>query len=133
MSTSVTPGPGAVLAPEGRRLGPLAKIVIGLVAALAAGGFAVIYMFAANSNPGIVAQTVSFDILSDTSVRVRYAVAKDEGDVVRCTVDAFDADFAILAETRITVPAGVSQFTGTRTLRTPERANGARVRDCRGV
>jgi hypothetical protein len=152
MSTSVTPGssPGSssgsagsadgagsrqdtVLAAEGRTLGPLAKIVIGLVAVLAAGGFAVVYVFAGNSNPGIVSQTVSFHIQGDTSVQVRYAVAKDRDDVVECTVDAFDTDFNILAATRITVPAGVEQINGTRSLRTAERANGARIRDCRAV
>jgi hypothetical protein len=122
-----------VLAAEGRSLGPLAKIVIGLVSVLAACGFAVIYVFAGNSNPGIVSQTVSFHIQSDTSVQIRYAVAKDADDVVECTVDAFDTRFNILATTRITVPAGVEKIDGARTLRTGERATGARIKDCHTV
>ncbi|MFD0856133.1 DUF4307 domain-containing protein, partial [Actinomadura adrarensis] len=116
-----------------RTLGPLAKVVIAVLAVAAAGGFGVVYMFAGNSNPGIVSQTVSFDIQSDTSVQVRYAVAKDEDDVVECTVDAFDTDFNILAARTITVPAGVAQISGTQSLRTSERANGARIKDCHAV
>jgi uncharacterized membrane-anchored protein len=107
-------------------------VVIGLFTAVFAAGWAVIVGHA-NNTPGIVAQTITFDVRSDTSVQVRYAVAKDRSDVVRCVVDAFDESFAIVGEFRITVPAGVSKITRTDTLSTSKRATGARVKDCRAV
>jgi Domain of unknown function (DUF4307) len=114
---------------RGRRFGPAGMVVAGLVAVAFAAGWGVIYNHA-GSTPGIASQTITFDIQSDTSVQVRYAVAKSEDDVVRCTVDAFDERFAIVGESRITVPAGVSKITRTDTLRTSKRATGARVKDC---
>ncbi|NED49890.1 DUF4307 domain-containing protein, partial [Micromonospora aurantiaca] len=62
---------------------------------------------------------------------ITYTVAKGSGDEVRCTVDAYDADFAILAKKEISAPAGKSGVKGTETLTTPARATGARIHDCR--
>ena len=98
---------------------------------LAAGGFGIIALYAGQT-PGISAQTIAYDI-GDTSVQINFKVAKGKDDEVRCTVDAFDAKFAILAEKEVVVPAGTSGMTGTETLRTPRRATGARIHDCRTV
>lgn len=119
-------------APSEPRRGRLGLVVIGIVTALAAGGFGVL---AANTGqtPGIVPQTITFDITSDSSVRISYSVAKSKGDEVRCKLDAFDTDFAVLAEKEITVPAGTSGVTRSDTLQTPRRATGARVKECRKV
>ncbi len=117
---------------DGRRLGRLGAVVIGLLAVVFAAGWAVIVGHAGNT-PGIASQTIAFVIQSDTSVQVKYAVAKDEADVVQCTVDAFDESFAIVAAQRITVPKGVSKITRTDTLSTLKRATGARVKDCHKV
>lgn len=114
--------------PAEPRKGRLGLVVIGVFVALAAGGFGVISMYAGQT-PGIVSQTVTYDI-SDTSVEINYSVAKGEGDVVRCTVDAFDKEFAVLAEKEVIVPAGTSSVQGTETLRTPRRATGARIHGC---
>jgi hypothetical protein len=157
MSTSVTPGTPATADPPrtasgggsgdgtagtGRdeepaggkpvRRGRLGYIVIGLLVAVSAAGWAVI-MGHANNTPGIASQTITYEVLDDSTVRIRYAVAKAEGDVVQCTVDAFDTDFSIVATSRITVPAGTDKLTRTDTLRTTQRATGARVKDCRKV
>ena len=123
------PGEGGGRA-GGRRGGRLGYAVIGVLAAVLAGGWAVIVGHAGNT-PGIAAQTISYVVKDDSTVQVRYAVAKARGDVVRCTVDAFDTDFAIVASTQITVPAGTERIERTDTLRTTGRANGARVKDCR--
>ncbi|TDC64023.1 DUF4307 domain-containing protein [Actinomadura sp. GC306] len=114
---------------EPRKKGRLGLVVIGVVVALAAGGFGVISMYAGQT-PGIVSQTVTYDI-TDTSVVINYSVAKGEDDVVHCTVDAFDKEFAILAEKEVVVPAGTSSVKGTETLQTPQRATGARIHGCR--
>ncbi|OLT29217.1 hypothetical protein BJF79_40975 [Actinomadura sp. CNU-125] len=109
--------------------GRIGLAVIGVLVALAAGGFGIIAGFAGSSSPGIVSQTVAYDITGNT-VKISYSVAKPEDDAVRCTLDAFDTDFAILAEKTIVVPAGKSGATGTETLRTPREATGARIHEC---
>ncbi|MFC5751980.1 DUF4307 domain-containing protein [Actinomadura rugatobispora] len=120
--------------PEGgrRRGSPLGYALIGLLAVVMAAGWAVVVGHA-NNTPGIAAQTITFVIQNDSSVQVTYAVAKSREDVVRCTVDAFDTDFAIVASSEITVPAGTEKIQRTDTLRTSKRATGARVKDCRKV
>lgn len=111
------------------RKGRLGLVVIGVFVAVAAGGFGVISMYAGQT-PGIVSQTVTYDI-TDTSVEINYSVAKGAEDEVRCTVDAFDKNFAVLAEKEVIVPAGTSSMKGTETLQTPRRATGARIHACR--
>ncbi|MGH3243353.1 MAG: DUF4307 domain-containing protein [Spirillospora sp.] len=120
-------GPGTATSRRGRA----GLVVIGVVAALAAGGFGIITAYAGQT-PGIVAQTVTYKI-TDTSVVIDYTVAKSKGDEVRCTVDAFDEKFVVLGAKEVTVPAGKSSVEATETLQTPRRANGARIHECRSV
>jgi hypothetical protein len=131
-ATGAGGGDGASGGSPARRGGRLGYLVIGLVVAVAAGGWAVI-MGHANNTPGIASQTITYDVVDDSTVQVRYAVAKAKGDVVRCTVDAFDTDFTIVATSQITVPAGTEKLSRTDTLKTTKRATGARVKDCRKV
>ncbi|GAA3944770.1 hypothetical protein GCM10023085_28590 [Actinomadura viridis] len=121
-------GPGG----RGRRPGRLGYAVIGVLAAVLAGGWAVI-MANANNTPGIASQTITYVVRDASTVEVRYAVAKARDDEVRCTVDAFDTDFAIVATSRITVPPGTERITRTDVLQTSKRATGARVKDCHKV
>ncbi|RKS72023.1 uncharacterized protein DUF4307 [Actinomadura pelletieri DSM 43383] len=125
-----TSAPDAAASPQSRG-GRLGLVVIGIVTALAAGGFGIIAAYAGQT-PGIVAQTVTYDI-ADTSVVVNYSVAKGKGDEVRCTVDAFDKNFAVLDAQEVAAPAGKSSVDGTVTLRTTRRATGARIHACRTV
>ncbi|MFC6878258.1 MULTISPECIES: DUF4307 domain-containing protein [Actinomadura] len=115
-----------------KRRGRLGYIVIGLVAAVCAGGFAFVFAHVGQT-PGIAAQTIAYEVLNDTSVKVSYSVAKAGDDTVRCTVDAYDTDLVVLAQHDVTLPAGSSKMSRTDTLQTPKRATGARVRDCRKV
>ncbi|WUH97499.1 DUF4307 domain-containing protein [Spirillospora sp. NBC_00431] len=134
MTTSVPdPAPPAEAGkgPAQSRRGRAGLVVIGVVTALAAGGFGIIAAYAGQT-PGIVAQTVTFKI-ADTSVEIDYSVAKGKGDEVRCTVDAFDEKFVVLDAKEVTVPAGKSSVDGTETLQTPRRATGARIHGCRVV
>ncbi|RFS84721.1 DUF4307 domain-containing protein [Actinomadura spongiicola] len=125
-----TSAPETPASPQSRR-GRLGLVVIGVVTALAAGGFGIIAAYAGQT-PGIVAQTVTYDI-EDASVVVNYSVAKGKGDEVRCTVDAFDKNFAVLDAREVAAPAGRSSVDGTVTLRTTRRATGARIHACRTV
>ncbi|MFI0482480.1 DUF4307 domain-containing protein [Actinomadura sp. 9N215] len=126
-ATPAEPGRGPAQSLRGRA----GLVVVGLVAALAAGGFGIIAAYAGQT-PGIVAQTVTYKI-ADTSVELDYSVAKSKDDEVRCTVDAFDEKFTVLAAQEVSVPAGKSSVKGTATLRTPRRATGARIHGCRAV
>jgi hypothetical protein len=103
-------------------------VVAGILATLMAVGMGILALHAGQT-PGIVPQTVSYDI-TDTSVTINYTVAKRKGEAVHCTVDAYDSDFVILAETKVSAPAGESGVKGTETLATPRRATGARIHDC---
>ncbi|MFV2174294.1 DUF4307 domain-containing protein [Actinomadura sp. LOL_016] len=132
MSTSVSDDAPPAEEPVDRTKtvrGRIGLVVIGVVVALAAGGFGIISGFAGTSTPGIVSQTVAYEITGN-SVKISYSVAKPEGDPVRCTLDAFDTDFEILVEKTIVVPAGKSGATGTETLSTPREATGARIHAC---
>ncbi|SNR50432.1 DUF4307 domain-containing protein [Actinomadura mexicana] len=118
-------------APAESRRSRLGLVVIGLLAAVMAAGFGILAAHTGQT-PGIVPQTVTYDI-TDTSVEINYTVAKGKGDDVRCTVDAYDTDFAVLAKKEVSAPPGTSSVKGAETLRTPRRATGARIRDCRKV
>ncbi|WP_067476785.1 DUF4307 domain-containing protein [Actinomadura hibisca] len=131
MDTSAPEAPAPSRPSRGGGLGVLGWVVIGGLAVVLAGGWAII-MANVGQTPGIQSQTVAWDVRDD-SVQITYSVAKAKGDTVRCTVDAYDTDFAVLASHEITVPPGTSRITKTETLRTAKRATGARVKDCRSV
>ncbi|GAA2604422.1 DUF4307 domain-containing protein [Actinomadura fulvescens] len=122
----------APAAPTTSRRGRLGLVVIGLLAAVCAGGWAII-MANVGQQPGIAKQTISYSVLSDSAVRIKYSVSKGEGDEVRCVVDAFDTDFAVVGKQEITVPPGTGTLTRTDVLTTTKRATGARVESCRKV
>jgi hypothetical protein len=111
-----------------RRLGP-AHLVIALVAALAAAGWAYV-MANVNQTPGIVAQTITFRVLSDSQVEINFSVTKPKGSSVRCVVRAVDTDFAEVAREDVVVPAGTERLHETRRLSTSARATAAQVKDC---
>ncbi|GAA2080860.1 DUF4307 domain-containing protein [Actinomadura alba] len=115
-------------APTRRRLGP-AHLVIGLVAALAAFGWAFV-MANVNQTPGIVAQTITFRVLSDSQVEINFSVTKPRDSSVRCVVHAVDTDFAEVAREEVVVPSGTERLHTTRQLRTSARATAAQIKDC---
>lgn len=112
--------------------GVLASIVIGA----AVGTLALLWsLFPANYRglPGIQAETIAWKVHHDNAVQISYAVGKLKGDTVRCVVDAYDADFAVIAEKELIIPTGTTQLRQTETLTTPHRATGARIRSCRSL
>ncbi|SEG45863.1 protein of unknown function [Thermomonospora echinospora] len=126
MSTSVSQAPDR----RPRRGGRLGYVIIGLVVAVCAVGWAVI-MANAGRTPGISQQTITYRILDDSRVEVRWQVAKPSGKRVRCLVDAVDVNFAPVAEREVIVPAGQSTLKRTDLLQTTRRATAARVKECR--
>ncbi|WP_173100443.1 DUF4307 domain-containing protein [Actinomadura verrucosospora] len=125
----------AAPAPPGRRRrgpGPVGSII---VAALVLPLAVLWALFPANyaSRPGIQSETVAWRVHGDTAVQITYAVAKLKGDTVRCVVDAFDTEFAVIHQHPVVIPAGTSRLRRTETLPTPHRATGARIRSCRSL
>lgn len=114
---------------DGPQRGRLGYVVIGVVVAICAGGWAFI-MANAGQTPGIQPQTLTFDVRSDSEVAVRWQVIKPKDKRVRCVVDAVDATFHPVAVKEVIVPAGVTTFAQTDVLQTSKRANSARVKDC---
>ncbi|MBT2213921.1 MULTISPECIES: DUF4307 domain-containing protein [Actinomadura] len=126
MTTSVSDAPASAEPKRGR----LGLVLIGVLAAVTAGGFGILAAHTGQT-PGIVPQTITYDVRDDTTVEISYSVAKPKGDEVHCKIDAYDVNFVVLAEKAVTVPAGTSGATRSDTLRTPRRATGARVKECR--
>ncbi|KAB2343983.1 DUF4307 domain-containing protein [Actinomadura rudentiformis] len=122
----------APAAPTPSRRGRLGLVAIGLLAAVCAGGWAII-MANAGRQPGIAKQTITYSVLSDSAVQIKYSISKGKSDEVRCVVDAFDTDFAIVGKREIIVPSGTKTITRTDLLATSKRATGARVESCHKV
>ncbi|MDL4815735.1 DUF4307 domain-containing protein [Actinomadura opuntiae] len=127
MTTSVS----EAAAPPGPRRGRLGLVVIGIVCAVAAGGFGFIAAHVGQT-PGIDAQLITYDA-GPASIEVNFSIAKPKGDVVHCTLTAFDENMAAIAKKDVTAPAGTSRAALSETLPTPGRATSADLRDCRKV
>ncbi|MBC6457563.1 DUF4307 domain-containing protein [Actinomadura sp. HBU206391] len=114
--------------PARRRFSP-GLLIIGLVAAVAAFGWAYV-MAHVNQTPGIVAQTVTFRVLSDSRVEINFSVTKPRDSEVRCVISAVDTDFAEVGRAEILVPAGTERLSAERQLQTSSHATAAQVKDC---
>ncbi|MFB4296040.1 DUF4307 domain-containing protein [Actinomadura sp. NTSP31] len=125
MTTSVSE-PAAPAEPKRGRLG---LVIIGIVCAVAAGGFGFIAAHVGQT-PGIDAQLITYDARPG-SIEVNFSIAKPKGDVVRCTLAAFDENMTTIAKKDVTAPAGTSKAGLSETLPTPGRATSAQLQDCR--
>ncbi|GAA4132574.1 DUF4307 domain-containing protein [Actinomadura keratinilytica] len=130
MATSASPAPTASERP--RRGGRLGYVVIGVLTALLALGWTAV-LANVGQPAGIAAQTVAFSIPNDSSVQIRYQVAKPKDTEVRCAVYAFGDDFGVVAHKEITVPPGAEKLSRTDTLQTSRRAVSARITECRKI
>ncbi|MWA06256.1 DUF4307 domain-containing protein [Actinomadura sp. LD22] len=125
MTTSVS-APAAPAEPKRGRLG---LVIIGIVCAVAAGGFGFLAAHVGQT-PGIDAQVITYDA-RPASIEVNFSVAKPKGDVVHCTLQAVDENMAVIAEKDVTVPAGTSKAGLSETLPTPHKATTAQLQGCR--
>jgi hypothetical protein len=114
-----------------RRFRP-AYLVIGVIVGLAAFGWAYV-MAHVNQTPGIVAQTITYQVLSDSRVEINYSVTKPKDRDVRCIVRAVDVDFAEVAHTEVVVPHGTGHVNRTAELQTSARATAAHVYGCEAL
>jgi hypothetical protein len=124
--TGHSPRPG----PSRRTRGPVAYVIIGIVVATAAIGWAIVIANWSGS-PGVAAQVIAFRVTGDDAVELTYEVAKPKGSVVRCSLVALDVDHAEVARTTTLIPAGTGHVERTQRLPTSARATAADIRECR--
>jgi hypothetical protein len=125
MTTSVS----NAAAPAEPKRGRLGLVIIGIVCAVAAGGFGFIAAHVGQT-PGIDAQLITYTA-GPASIEVNFSVAKPKGAVVHCTLTALDDGMTVIAKKDVTVPAGTSQQGMSETLPTPHKATSAQLQGCR--
>ena len=104
----------------------------GVVAAVFLLG-AVVLFARFGASTGARATLRTYEVLSDTSVRVQLEVARPAGQTAVCSVTAFGEDGQSVADSLVTVPSGQDRTTRvTQALTTRARAVAVQVGDCTG-
>ncbi len=76
-------------------------------------------------------EVTSFDIVSAHEVTVVFDVRRDSGDAVECTLQAKAADFSVVGEEVVVVPAGKEgTISQEQSLRTEREATSVAVTSC---
>ena len=117
---------------ERRGLGLTGWIVCGTLALVFAAGWGILYSHMGQT-PGISSQTYTWNVQSDRRVEVSYMIAKPKGDEVRCTLQAYDTDFATVGQREVVAPRGVATYNRMDALDTVRKATGAQVKECRKI
>ncbi|MBA2774622.1 MAG: DUF4307 domain-containing protein [Nocardioidaceae bacterium] len=85
-----------------------------------------------HANQQVDGELTSFDVVSAHEVAVVIDVRRGSGEAVECTLQAKAADFAVVGEEVVVIPAGdEGTVTQELTLRTDREATTATVKDCR--
>jgi hypothetical protein len=113
--------------PHGRRT-PLRRPAVIAVALLAAAGIGwLIWVAAAHSSPPVASRLLSFSIDSPTAVSATIQVERTEDAEASCRLQAMAADFAIVGETTVRVPADAPRRQTVRVTITTQRPATAAV------
>jgi len=76
-------------------------------------------------------EVTSFDVVSAHEVTVVFDVRRDSGDAVECTLQAKAADFSVVGEEVVVVPAGKEgTISQEQILRTEREATSVAVNNC---
>jgi Domain of unknown function (DUF4307) len=110
------------------RVGLVAYVVIGLIVALAAGGWGYV-MLAAHGNPQVSVELVSFDT-TPGSAQVTFIVHKSADRAATCLIRAVDDQHLEVGSREIDVPRGGSDVSFTEQVRTSTQATTVQVDDC---
>jgi Domain of unknown function (DUF4307) len=106
----------------------LAHVVIGVVVAVAAIGWAIIYAYS-EGQPGITPQIMSYSIKAH-SVDVQYELSKPKGKLVHCAVVAYDVNHAVIGRVPVTFPRGHGDFQRDQVVPTTSKATAADLVNC---
>jgi hypothetical protein len=112
----------------GRRTSRRRPVAVAAVVVVAVAGLAWLLWAAVwHSNPPVASRLVSFEVTSSTSVVAVIEVERTEDVVATCRVQAKSADFAIVGETTLTVPADAPRRATVRAVVTTQRPATAAV------
>ncbi|WP_432486024.1 DUF4307 domain-containing protein [Kineococcus esterisolvens] len=112
-----------------RRPLPLAAAVLGALLVLAYGAWVAVWQ-----SQGPASTVLQYSVLDDRTAQLRFAVSREPGTAVQCTVHALDASSAEVGLVRVDVPAGPErQVQRTVQLRTTSRAVTVQVESCAEV
>ncbi|WP_432535062.1 DUF4307 domain-containing protein [Kineococcus arenarius] len=112
-----------------RRPLPLAAAVLGAVLVLAYGVWVAVWQ-----TQGPAYTVISHSVLDDSTAQLRFAVAREPGTAVQCTVHALDSSSAEVGLLRVDVPAGPEREVQQEVrLRTTSRAVTVQVESCATV
>jgi hypothetical protein len=115
--------------PPGQRPWP-SRVVIGALALLALGGW--IWIAYLRADPDVQASLLSFDHITDTSVEVRWQVARDPAATAVCFVRAVDERGTEVGRARVEVaPGEPREQVVTHRVATLTRPFNAQVLGCR--
>ncbi|WP_157964025.1 DUF4307 domain-containing protein [Actinocorallia populi] len=107
--------------------------VIGVFVTLCMVGWSVVM---GNSGPsrsginGISGRTITYEVQSDTSVRMTFQILKPEDARVSCTARAQAVDGLVVGEQKVVAEPGKGTSTQLIYLATSSKANTAELRDC---
>lgn len=112
----------------GRRASPRQPLVVAAIAVVAAAGLAwLLWVAIWHSSPPVASRLLTFEVTSPTSVVAVIEVERSEDVVASCRIQAKSADFAIVGESTLTVPADAPRRQTLRAVITTQRPATAAV------
>ncbi|WP_433161456.1 DUF4307 domain-containing protein [Kribbella sp. CA-247076] len=107
-------------------------VIIGVVAVIVAVGLAwLVWAALVGSNPPVTSRLIGFEITSPTSAKATVEIDKRESTEASCRLQAKAADFSIVGELTVTVPADSPRHqTLTPTLTTQRPATSVVLIGC---
>jgi cytoskeletal protein RodZ len=98
-------------------------LIIGVVAVIAAIGLTwLLWAALVQSNPPVTSRLLGFEITSATSAKATIQVDRTESTEARCRLQAKAADFSIVGELTVTVPADSPRHQSVAATLTTQRA-----------
>ncbi len=106
----------------GRRTGRRRLPVVAAVVVVAGAGLTwLLWVAVWHSNPPVASRLLTFEVTSPTSVVAVIEVERSEDVVASCRIQAKSADFAIVGESTLTVPADAPRRQTLRAVITTQR------------
>ncbi|GLW07349.1 hypothetical protein Misp01_24790 [Microtetraspora sp. NBRC 13810] len=105
-------------------------IVIGVLVAIAAGGWGYVMYAATGDSGGVSSQVISFDASRADSAEITYEIHKPSDQGALCRLRALDTDHAEVGSREVTIPAGEAYVVRTERVSTTAKATAVHVQYC---